>query len=153
ARRDPRGIHPAARAGPRDPDLPGRPARGYEDYRRHVRRHGHGLQRDRRQYRRRPGHGEIPPVSGPRPHARLPAPKRVGTSASHFPSRRGRDEPMSSRSEQDFERLSAYIDNELEPAEKADLEARLATEPELKAGLDDLRRMVSALRALPIIKP
>ncbi len=47
---------------------------------------------------------------------------------------------------QDFDRLSAYLDNQLSPAEKAGLEARLEHEPELKAALDDLRRAVRALR-------
>jgi hypothetical protein len=53
----------------------------------------------------------------------------------------------------DFERLSAYIDNQLSPAEKAELEARLAKEPALQAGLNDLRRTVRALRSLPAVKP
>jgi hypothetical protein len=53
----------------------------------------------------------------------------------------------------DFERLSAYIDNQLSPAEKADLEARLAKEPELQAGLNELRRTVRTLRSLPTVKP
>lgn len=54
---------------------------------------------------------------------------------------------------QDFDRLSAYLDNQLSPAEKAGLEARLEHEPELKAALDDLRRAVRALRSLPTVKP
>ena len=49
---------------------------------------------------------------------------------------------------QDFERLSAYLDNQLSTAEKANLEKRLAQEPELKAALADLRMAVRALRAL-----
>ncbi len=53
----------------------------------------------------------------------------------------------------DFERLSAYIDNQLSPAEKAELEGRLAKDPQLQAGLDDLRRTVRALRSLPAVKP
>ena len=53
----------------------------------------------------------------------------------------------------DFEQLSAYIDNQLSPREKADLEARLAKETELQATLNDLRRMVGALRTLPPVKP
>ena len=54
---------------------------------------------------------------------------------------------------QDFDHLSAYLDNQLSPAEKAGLEARLEHEPELKAALDDLRRAVRALRSLPTVKP
>ena len=54
---------------------------------------------------------------------------------------------------QDFDRLSAYLDNQLSPAEKAGLEARLEREPELKAALDDLRMTVRALRSLPAVKP
>jgi hypothetical protein len=56
-------------------------------------------------------------------------------------------------SDQDFERLSAYVDNELPAAEKSALEARLAREPELKSALDDLRLNVRALRSLPVLKP
>jgi hypothetical protein len=56
-------------------------------------------------------------------------------------------------SEQDFEHLSAYVDNALSPAEKAALEARLQREPELKAALRDLRLQTLALRDLPRLKP
>lgn len=56
-------------------------------------------------------------------------------------------------SEQDFERLSAYLDNELSPAEKSALEARLLREPELKRALNDLRLQVRAMRDLPRLKP
>ena len=57
--------------------------------------------------------------------------------------------PMS----KDFEQLSAYIDNQLSPAEKAALEARLVKEAELQAALNDLRRVVHVLHALPPVKP
>ena len=60
---------------------------------------------------------------------------------------------MSTKISQDFERLSAYIDNQLSPAEKADLEARLAKEADLQATLTELRRTVRALRSLPAVKP
>ena len=60
---------------------------------------------------------------------------------------------MSTKISPDFERLSAYIDNQLSPAEKAALEARLATEADLQATLTDLRRTVRALRSLPAVKP
>ena len=56
-------------------------------------------------------------------------------------------------SPQDFDRLSAYLDNQLSPAEKAGLEAQLEHEPELRAALDDLRMAVRALRSLPTVKP
>ena len=54
---------------------------------------------------------------------------------------------------QDFDLLSAYLDDQLVPAEKAALEARLAAEPELRATLRDLRLTVKALRALPPVTP
>ncbi len=51
--------------------------------------------------------------------------------------------------EHDFDQLSAYVDDQLVPAEKAALEARLAGEPELRSTLRELRLTVRALRALP----
>jgi anti-sigma factor RsiW len=60
---------------------------------------------------------------------------------------------MNTKISQDFERLSAYIDNQLSAAEKAELEARLAQEADLQAALADLRRTVRALRSLPTVKP
>jgi hypothetical protein len=54
---------------------------------------------------------------------------------------------------QDFDRLSAYIDNQLSARERAELESRLAREPELRATLSDLRRTVRVLRLLPVVKP
>ena len=54
---------------------------------------------------------------------------------------------------QDFDRLSAYIDNQLSARERAALAARLSREPELQATLNDLQRTVRALRLLPIVKP
>lgn len=53
----------------------------------------------------------------------------------------------------DFDRLSAYLDNQLAPADKAALEQRLAREPELKATLDELRANARLLRSLPALKP
>ncbi len=52
-------------------------------------------------------------------------------------------------SEQDFIRLSAYLDNQLAAADRAALEVQLTRDPELKAALRDLRLQVRALRALP----
>ena len=54
---------------------------------------------------------------------------------------------------QDFDRLSAYIDDQLSPAEKAALEQRLGREPELRSALSELRLTVTALRALPQVRP
>ncbi len=54
---------------------------------------------------------------------------------------------------QDFDRLSAYIDHQLSPSEKAVLEHRLAHEPELRAALTELRLTVKAVRSLPMVKP
>lgn len=54
---------------------------------------------------------------------------------------------------QDVDRLSAYIDNQLTPAERAALELRLTAEPELREMLRDLGLTVRALRALPAVTP
>jgi hypothetical protein len=54
--------------------------------------------------------------------------------------------------EQDFERLSAYLDNELSPAERVTLEARLLAEPELQTELTQLRQLLKALNAMPELK-
>jgi anti-sigma factor RsiW len=54
---------------------------------------------------------------------------------------------------QDFDRLSAYIDNQLTALERAELESRLTREPELQATLSDLQRTVRVLRLLPVVKP
>lgn len=53
----------------------------------------------------------------------------------------------------DLERLSAYLDHELTGAEAAKLEARLATEPRLRSGLEELRETVGAIRLLPQVDP
>jgi hypothetical protein len=54
---------------------------------------------------------------------------------------------------QDVERLSAYLDHQLSPAEKTRLEARLKQEPELQAALTDLQATLRLLRNLPTLKP
>lgn len=56
-------------------------------------------------------------------------------------------------SAQDFERLSAYLDDELPPRERARLEAQLGQDAELNGALNDLRRQSRALRDLPRVKP
>jgi anti-sigma factor RsiW len=55
--------------------------------------------------------------------------------------------------DRELELLSAYLDNQLGPAERARLEYRLAQEPKLKATLDDLRSVKTTLTALPKVKP
>ena len=47
------------------------------------------------------------------------------------------------------ELLSAYIDNRLSASERAQFDTRLAAEPALRAELDDLRRVVQAVRTMP----
>ena len=54
---------------------------------------------------------------------------------------------------QDVERLSAYLDHQLSPAEKTRLEARLRQEPELKAALADLQTTARLLHGLPTLTP
>src|SRR5688572_12353744 len=46
----------------------------------------------------------------------------------------------------DGERLSAWLDGEIDPAEAAELEAELARDPALKAELDSLETVVRLLR-------
>jgi anti-sigma factor RsiW len=52
-------------------------------------------------------------------------------------------------SERDLERLSAYIDGQLTAVETAELEARLAAEPDLKQWLQELRWTAAGLKSLP----
>lgn len=54
--------------------------------------------------------------------------------------------------EQDFELLSAYIDNALTPEERAALESRLLTDAALRAELEALQRTVTMIRALPELR-
>jgi hypothetical protein len=53
----------------------------------------------------------------------------------------------------DLDQLSAYLDGALGAPARAQLEARLAHDPELQAELRALRRAARALRALPTLKP
>jgi anti-sigma factor RsiW len=47
--------------------------------------------------------------------------------------------------------LSAYLDDELDAAARAEVEARLADSPEWRAILDELRETRGALRSLPVL--
>ncbi len=53
----------------------------------------------------------------------------------------------------DLDLLSSYLDNALPEAARANLEARLSAEPELRATLDSLRTTVRVLRAAPALRP
>lgn len=53
----------------------------------------------------------------------------------------------------DIDQLSAYLDDALEPAERATLEARLQAEPALRQTLDELRATVRLLQELPQLAP
>ena len=52
----------------------------------------------------------------------------------------------------DLELLSSYLDGQLKPSDSARLEARLVSEPDLRAVLDDLRAARGLLRQLPMRK-
>ena len=52
----------------------------------------------------------------------------------------------------DLELLSSYLDGQLKPSDSARLEARLSSDPSLRAVLDDLRAARGLLRRLPIRK-
>jgi anti-sigma factor RsiW len=54
--------------------------------------------------------------------------------------------------ELDFEQLSAYIDDEMSFGERTALEARLATDTQLRQELASLRVLVQALSAMPDLK-
>lgn len=49
----------------------------------------------------------------------------------------------------DIEQLSAYLDGQLSPGEKARLESRLARDPQLRAVMDELTQSRALLRQLP----
>ncbi|MCS6888375.1 zf-HC2 domain-containing protein [Chloroflexus sp.] len=61
--------------------------------------------------------------------------------------------PQSELPERDVELLSAYIDNELAPADRAALEQRLALEPRLRRELAELRATRDLLRDQPWVTP
>ena len=55
-------------------------------------------------------------------------------------------------SSRDWEALSAYLDDQLSTKERARLEARLQSSPELKNGLDELRATRAVLRSQPKLR-
>lgn len=57
---------------------------------------------------------------------------------------------MTTPSFRDVELLAAYVDGELNPSDSTRLESRLASDPELRAVLDDLRAARGVLRKLPL---
>src|SRR5512134_2856697 len=54
--------------------------------------------------------------------------------------------------QRDLELLSSYLDGQLKPSDSARLEARLSSDPELRAILSDLRSARGLLRQLPMRK-
>ncbi len=54
--------------------------------------------------------------------------------------------------QRDLELLSSYLDGQLKPSDSARLEKRLASDPALRAVLDDLRSARGLLRQLPMRK-
>ncbi|WP_298402165.1 anti-sigma factor [uncultured Chloroflexus sp.] len=61
--------------------------------------------------------------------------------------------PQSELPERDLELLSAYLDNELAPADRTALEQRLASEPRLRRELAELRATRDLLREQPWVTP
>lgn len=56
-------------------------------------------------------------------------------------------------SPQDWEKLSAYLDNQLSARERRKLEERLRLQANLRAGLGELRRTKDILRSAPKLRP
>jgi hypothetical protein len=54
--------------------------------------------------------------------------------------------------QRDLELLSSYLDGQLKPSDSARLEKRIASDPDLRAVLDDLRAARGLLRQLPMRK-
>jgi hypothetical protein len=61
--------------------------------------------------------------------------------------------PANNLSDSDLELLSAYIDNALSVAERANLERRLAADPRLRAELEELQATTRLLRQLAPARP
>ncbi len=55
--------------------------------------------------------------------------------------------------DQDYELLSAYLDNELGVSQRAALEMRLAADPALAGAYDELRRTLQIVRSAPRLMP
>ncbi len=55
-------------------------------------------------------------------------------------------------SRRDWERLSAYVDDQLSASERSRLETRLSSDPTLRKALDDLRMTRSAVKSLPRLR-
>jgi hypothetical protein len=55
-------------------------------------------------------------------------------------------------SNRDWELLSAYMDGQLSSGKRAQLDARMQTNPELRAALDELTKTRAMLRSLPRLK-
>ena len=53
----------------------------------------------------------------------------------------------------DLELLSAYLDNQLSPKDRAQIESRLKTDSKFQRTLAELRAIKTQLRALPMVKP
>ena len=53
----------------------------------------------------------------------------------------------------DLELLSAYLDDQLTPKDRAQIESRLKTDSKLQRSLAELRAIKTQLRALPTVKP
>jgi anti-sigma factor RsiW len=47
------------------------------------------------------------------------------------------------------ERISAYLDNELSPEERADIERQLGASSELRQAVDELRALHTGMQSLP----
>jgi anti-sigma factor RsiW len=60
---------------------------------------------------------------------------------------------VSKLSQRDLERLSAYLDGELNAKQTARLEARLEREPLLRDALEELRQTARLLRSMPKVTP
>ena len=60
--------------------------------------------------------------------------------------------PRPDLSERDAELLSAYLDEQLSAAERAELEARLQSDSELRAELIALRQTLRLVRELPTLR-
>ncbi|RMG94598.1 MAG: hypothetical protein D6705_15780 [Deltaproteobacteria bacterium] len=63
------------------------------------------------------------------------------------------DPPTSTPAPLDEDQIAAYVDGELSPEEAAAVEARLADDPDARAEVEDLRRMLRIVSDLPAVEP